>query len=185
MSYRSDKSYYSIFNTTCGWMGIVANQYGLRTIVLPQINEGKTLSLIKNRFRADDLVRDEEYFKGIIRLLLDYFEGKKVVFNYPLDLRSAGEFEKKVWQATQSIPYGEVRTYQFIAKEIGNPKALRAVGQALKKNPLPIIIPCHRVVQSNGQLGGFSGGVGFKEKLLKIERLPFVNSRYPLLPLIF
>lgn len=167
--------FYSIFNTNSGWMGIAANDYGLMTTILPQIDEKKTLSLIKEKSRQNNLVRNEEYFKEIKFSFIDYFEGKKVVFDYPLDLkfrtslRFAGEFEKKIWKATQSIPYGEVRTYQFIAKEIGSPKAFRAVGQALKKNPLPIIIPCHRVIQSNGKLGGFSGGIEFKKKLLRIE----------------
>ncbi|MFH1562223.1 MAG: methylated-DNA--[protein]-cysteine S-methyltransferase [Nitrospirota bacterium] len=170
------KILYSIFNTPSGtrqasWMGITANDYGLKTIVLPQINGKKTLSLIKDSVHADDLLRDEEYFKEINCLLIDYFEGEKVVFNYPLNLRFAGEFKKKVWYATQSIPYGEIRTYQFIAKEIGNPKAFRAIGQALKKNPLPIIIPCHRVIQSNGKSGGFSGGIAFKKTLLRIEKI--------------
>ncbi|MDI6736773.1 MAG: methylated-DNA--[protein]-cysteine S-methyltransferase [bacterium] len=160
---------YSIFNTTSGWMGIAANKSGLKATVLPQIDGEKALSLIKEKLHQNNLVRDEEYFKKIKTSLIDYFEGKRVVFDYPLDLRFATEFEKNVWKATQTIPYGEVKTYQFIAKAIGNPKALRAVGQALKKNPLPIIIPCHRVIQSNGKSGGFSGGVKFKEKLLRIE----------------
>ncbi|MBI4777413.1 MGMT family protein [Candidatus Desantisbacteria bacterium] len=87
----------------------------------------------------------------------------------PLDLRFATEFEKKIWESTQSIPYGEVRSYQFIAEKAGSPKAFRAAGQALKKNPFPILIPCHRVIQSNGKSGGFSGGIGFKKTLLRIE----------------
>ncbi len=165
-----EKIFYSIFNTPSGWMGIAGNEYGLRTLILPQINEGKALSLVKDRIGADDLVRDKRYFGGIIRLLLDYLEGKRVVFEYPLDMRSATQFEKKVWKVTQSIPYGEIRSYKFIAEEIGNPKAFRAIGQVLKRNPLPIIIPCHRVIQNNGELGGFLGGIEFKKFLLKIER---------------
>ncbi len=163
------KILYSIFNTTSGWMGIAANEYGLIFTVLPQIDKKKALSLIKEKLHQNNLVRDEKYFKEIKTSLIDYFEGKRVVFDYPLDLRLATEFEKKVWRVTQTIPYGQVRTYQFIAREIGHPKAFRAVGQALKKNPLPIIIPCHRVIQSNGKSGGFSGGIEFKEKLLMLE----------------
>jgi len=166
-----EQIFYSLFKTKFGWMGIGANEYGLTTIILPQIDEDKVFSLIKKRLPKDNLVRNEEYFKGIKDLLMKYFEGKKVTFDYSLDLRFATIFEKKVFEATQSIPYGEVRSYQFIAKEVGSLKGGRAVGQALKKNPLPIIIPCHRVIQSNGKLGGFLGGVELKKRLLMAEGL--------------
>ncbi|MEW6096213.1 MAG: methylated-DNA--[protein]-cysteine S-methyltransferase [bacterium] len=164
-----EKIFYCAFNTKCGWIGIAANDYGLIAMVLPQTEKGKVLSLIKKRVFKKDLVMDEEYFKEIKNSLIAYCEGKKVTFNYLLDLRFATNFEKNVFKATQSIPYGEARSYQFIAKEVGSPKAFRSVGQALKKNPLPIIIPCHRVIQSNGKLGGFLGGIELKEKLLRIE----------------
>lgn len=78
-------------------------------------------------------------------------------------------FQRAVWRALQKIPYGEVRTYQWVAKKIGKPKAVRAVGNACGANTLPIIIPCHRVVASDGSLGGFSGGIRWKKKLLKME----------------
>jgi len=164
-----EKILYSIFKTKFGYMGIAANAYGLTTIILPQRDKEKVLSLIKEKSCKNDLVRNEKYFKGIKSSLINYFEGGKIVFNYSLDIRFATEFERKVWQATQAIPYGEVRSYQFIAERAGSPKAFRAVGQALKKNPLPIIIPCHRVIQSNGKLGGFLGGIELKKILLRIE----------------
>ncbi len=164
-----EKFFYSIFNTKLGWMGIVANDYGLMATILPQFDKKMILPLIQKRVNRNNLVLDEEYFKEINFSLINYFEGKKVVFDYPLDIRFTTPFEKKVWEVTQSIPYGEVRNYQFIATEVGSPKAFRAVGQALKKNPLPIIIPCHRIIQSNGKLGGFLGGVELKKTLLMIE----------------
>ncbi len=79
-------------------------------------------------------------------------------------------FQRKVWNAVKAIPYGETRSYKWVAKKIGNPKAARAVGQALKRNPLLIIIPCHRVICSDGKLGGFSQGLKKKRELLKLER---------------
>lgn len=164
-----ERIFYSIFKTKLGWMGIAANEYGLMTTVLPQSNKKKILPLIKKRVDRNDLVRDDGDFKKMTTSLINYFEGKMVVFDYPLDIRFATPFEKKVWEVTQSIPYGEVRSYQFIATEVGCPKGFRAVGQALKKNPLPIIIPCHRVIQSNGKLGGFLGGVELKKTLIRIE----------------
>jgi O-6-methylguanine DNA methyltransferase len=79
-------------------------------------------------------------------------------------------FARKVYKAVLSIPLGEVRTYKWVARRIGNPRAYRAVGQALKDNPWPIIIPCHRVIASNGNLGGYSCGIRRKKKLLKLEK---------------
>ena len=79
-------------------------------------------------------------------------------------------FQKKVWQAIATIPYGETRSYQWIAQKIGNPKAVRAVGQACGANPLPLMVPCHRVVASNGKIGGFSLGLKLKRRLLKLEQ---------------
>jgi len=78
-------------------------------------------------------------------------------------------FQQAVWRAAMAIPYGETRSYSWIAKRIKNPKAGRAVGQALGVNPIPIIIPCHRVIDATGGLGGFSGGLGMKKRLLALE----------------
>ena len=88
-----------------------------------------------------------------------------------MDCTSGTSFQKNVWKTLQKIPYGEVRSYQWVAKAIGNPKAVRAVGQACGANPLPLFIPCHRVVNASGKLGGFSSGLGWKRKLLQLEGL--------------
>ncbi len=87
-----------------------------------------------------------------------------------LDLSNFTPFQRKVLEAVKTIPYGEVRTYKWVAERMGNPGAARAVGQALKKNPYSVIIPCHRVIRSNGRLGGYSGGIQKKKRLLKKER---------------
>ncbi len=79
------------------------------------------------------------------------------------------KFQKQVYAVVKTIPSGEVRSYSWVAEKIGNPKAARAVGQALKRNRLPIVIPCHRVIKKSGELGGFSGGLDLKHELLKIE----------------
>jgi O-6-methylguanine DNA methyltransferase len=99
----------------------------------------------------------------------EYFRGRrKDLRDIPLDLEQSTPFERRVYEATRQIPFGKVATYGQIAKAIGNPKAQRAVGQALGKNPIGIVIPCHRVVASDG-LGGFTGGVEHKRKLLRFE----------------
>ncbi len=106
----------------------------------------------------------------IMRELERYFAGEAVRFeNLPLDLEGTTEFERRVYRATRSIPFGKVATYGQIAKDIGQPKATRAVGQALGRNPIAIVIPCHRVVASDGGLGGFTGGLHWKKKLLRHE----------------
>ncbi len=98
-----------------------------------------------------------------------YLEGRLKRFNCKLDLRGT-PFQKKVWSALTKIPYGETRSYQDVARAIGHPKAFRAVGNANGNNPIPLIIPCHRVIESNGGLGGFGHGLKVKKELLDFEK---------------
>ena len=100
--------------------------------------------------------------------LIEYFEGKRKIFSIPIDLQGT-RFQLKVWNELIKIPYGTTTTYLEIAKRIGNPKAVRAVGTAIGKNPICIIIPCHRVISSDGSIGGYSGGVDNKKKLIYLE----------------
>ncbi len=100
--------------------------------------------------------------------LLEYFSGTRTEFTVPLS-PTGTDFQRAVWRALQQIPYGETRAYGEIAKAVGKPGAARAVGTANHRNPIPIIIPCHRVVGSNGQLCGFGGGLGVKRRLLELE----------------
>ncbi len=100
--------------------------------------------------------------------LHEYFQGKRTIFTLPLDFVGT-EFQIKVWHALLTIPYGETRSYGYIAKQLGNANAMRAVGAANGKNPLPIIAPCHRVIGANNQLTGFTGGLHRKAYLLDLE----------------
>lgn len=104
--------------------------------------------------------------------LEEFFAGKRKAFALPA-FAAGTEFMQKVWQALASIPYGEVRTYGDIAKQIGAPKAYRAVGMACNRNHLPIIIPCHRVIGANGRLVGYAGGLEIKATLLALEKTNF------------
>lgn len=97
-----------------------------------------------------------------------FLEGKTKKIGLKIFPRGT-DFQKKVWRAIQKIPYGQTRSYAWIARQIGKPKAMRAVGQACGANPLPLIIPCHRVVASNGKIGGFTGGLFWKKRLLALE----------------
>jgi methylated-DNA-[protein]-cysteine S-methyltransferase len=101
--------------------------------------------------------------------LSSYFRGTLQEFDQQIDFLQGTDFEKKVWLCLKDIPYGETKSYKWIAERIGKPQAVRAVGQALSRNPLPIVVPCHRIIESNGSLGGYSGGVNIKRRLLDLE----------------
>lgn len=102
-----------------------------------------------------------------------YFMGKSVDFReIPVKIENGTEFQNSVWDAIHQIPYGEVRSYKWIAEKIGRPRAVRAVGNATGSNPITIIIPCHRVVRNNGKLGGYGGGLDRKRRLLTLEGYP-------------
>lgn len=116
----------------------------------------------------------DKLFNSCYNQLLEYFNSKRKKFSLKFKLTGT-EFQKKVWKALLKIPYGKTVSYKYIAEKINNPKAVRAVGLANKKNPLPIIIPCHRVIGKNGKLVGYSSGLDIKEKLLNLEMLN--NSR--------
>lgn len=99
----------------------------------------------------------------------EYFKGTLQEFTQEVVLLRGTYFEKRVWLSLKEIPYGETRPYKWLAERIGNPKAMRAVGRALSRNPLPIIMPCHRIIESDGSLGGYSGGIDIKRRLLDLE----------------
>jgi len=118
---------------------------------------------------VDPTTRSPHLFKDLAERLRVYFGGHKVTFPDRLDLPGATAFQREVWETTRLIPYGETRSYTWVAEQIKKMGAARAVGLALSRNPLPIIIPCHRVVASDGKLSGFSGGVEMKKQLLSLE----------------
>lgn len=114
-------------------------------------------------------VRSDNLMPDLTERLKSYFSGSWVPFPGELDLSEATSFQRRVWQATRLIPYGETRSYLWVAEQTGRPAAVRAVGQALGKNPLPVIVPCHRVIAADGSLGGFTGGLKMKRRLLELE----------------
>jgi methylated-DNA-[protein]-cysteine S-methyltransferase len=159
---------YTIFKTSLGFMGAVASEKGLHMIILPRPSEAEIRTVLTEHYSVE-LARNERKLAGFAKKIKSYLAGKKVPFKETLDISGATPFEMRVWDTVYGIPYGEVRSYAWVAQQIGNPKEVQAVGQALKRNRLPIIIPCHRVISKSGDLGGFSGGVELKRKLLKIE----------------
>jgi len=159
--------YYSVFETRWGWVGVAGSERGLLRLILPQSTPEAVLKELASLF---PLARqNESFFAELTYLLRLYFEGRRVEFPGQFDLSQATPFQRAVWEETCSIPYGETRSYSWVAERLGRPKAQRAVGQALKHNPLPILIPCHRVIGSDGSLVGFGGGLELKRRLLELE----------------
>lgn len=152
--------YYCYFDTPIGELLLAGDAAALSMIGFP-----------KGAMRRDpeaDWIYNEQPFERACEQLGEYFAGKRKDFDLPLKL-SGSEFQISVLEALLQIPYGETTTYGAIAKQIGNPKAMRAVGAANGRNPIPIVVPCHRVIGSGGDLTGFGGGLDTKEALLRLE----------------
>lgn len=152
--------YYCYLNSPIGDLLLAGDDDGLSLIGFPQ-----------GKMRHDpepDWIFNEKPFAVARQQLEEYFAGERTVFDLPLHL-SGTDFQVQVLQELQRIPYGETTSYGEIAKRIGRPKAMRAVGAANGRNPIPIIVPCHRVIGSSGDLTGFGGGLATKEALLRLE----------------
>jgi methylated-DNA-[protein]-cysteine S-methyltransferase/epoxyqueuosine reductase len=117
---------------------------------------------------AAQIYKDEERLSEAYRQLAAYFAGELNSFSLPLDMRGT-EFQRRVWEALLTVPYGESASYKDIAVSIGNPLAVRAVGGANNRNPVPVIVPCHRIIGAAGALVGYAGGLGIKSRLLQLE----------------
>ena len=162
---------YAVFETDWGWIGAAGSPVGLMTLSLPRAKSGDALMLLGEH--AMKGCENVVLFQDLAKELRSYLAGKPVEFNDRLDLAEATRFQREVWTMTRQIPYGESRSYSWIASRLGNPGACRAVGQALGQNPLPILIPCHRVLAASGAVGGFSGGLDIKKRLLQLEDIHF------------
>ena len=164
----SCKMYYTVFKTKLGWIGILASKAGLWADTLPQTTQQQALNSLGEQ--AHQAVLSPESFTDLLKRLQDYYSCKKAAFPDKLDFSNATAFQKRVWEVTRLIPYGETRSYGWVANQIGKPLAARAVGQALGKNPFLVIVPCHRVISGDGSLGGFGGGLEMKQTLLELEK---------------
>ena len=152
--------YYTTMESPVGSLRLVAEELGLRMVWFVR---GR-----KEEKPDAEWKEDVAFFVEVIRQLNAYFAGELREFEIPL-LMLGTEFQKRVWKALLTIPYGETMSYGELAKKIGEPKAVRAVGAANGQNPIPIIVPCHRVIGSDGSLTGFGGGLENKKKLLELE----------------
>ncbi|BFU93376.1 MAG: Methylated-DNA--protein-cysteine methyltransferase [Nitrospira sp.] len=153
---------YKHMETAVGRLKLVADESSLLAVLWP--SERAT------RVTLEDMREDARHsvFVEVERQLAEYFEGKRTTFEVPIRLRGT-DFQKRVWQELLRIPYGQTRSYGELARAIGNRSASRAVGLANSKNPLSIIVPCHRVIGASGKLTGFAGGLNIKARLLGLE----------------
>jgi methylated-DNA-[protein]-cysteine S-methyltransferase len=148
------ESFYDTFESPVGKLYLVFTRKILRGIFFKKPKE------ILRKGEAPPLIKKE---------LKEYFENGIEEFIQKIELTKGTEFDIKVWLALKEVPYGETRTYKWLAEKVGRPTAFRAVGRALSKNPIPILIPCHRIVESGGSIGGYSQGIDIKRRLLEIE----------------
>ena len=133
------------------------------------VEEDGTLLAITTHHTYEGIKQETPLTKEAYRQLSEYLIGERISFDLPLNPRGT-VFQQQVWKALSDIPYGETRSYKQIAEAIGNPKAVRAVGMANNRNPLLIVVPCHRVIGANGKLVGYGAGIEKKEFLLKLEK---------------
>ncbi len=150
-----NEEFYSYFESPIGIVEIVADKNNLRAVKF--IDE-----------LPEETKKGNKITISARKQLKEYFSGKRKKFDIPFEFKGS-KFQNEVWKALTKIPYGSVVTYQDIAKLTGNEKAVRAVGSANGKNPIPIIVPCHRVIAKNGKLSGYAGGVERKEWLIEHE----------------
>lgn len=157
------------FESPIGTLRVASTSTGLAYLGLPRAGGRGFAGWLA---RAMPGAKREDAFapnRVAIRQVLEYLEGKRTEFDLALDLRGT-PFQRSVWNALLAIPYGETRSYAAIAKSVRNPDAVRAVGTANGANPVALIVPCHRVIQSGGKLGGYGGGLDLKRRLLAMEQ---------------
>jgi len=159
---KKNKIFYTTFENPVCEITITGNKSGISSIQLNRNKGGKNYNI------PADWKRDNKYFANAVKQIKEYFAGERFLFDIKLNLQGT-DFQKRVWHQLLKIPFGETRSYKDIASAIGLPKASRAVGAANGKNPISIIVPCHRVIGSNGKLTGYAGGLKTKRYLLELE----------------
>jgi O-6-methylguanine DNA methyltransferase len=160
---------YTVFNNPIGLTGLAATQKGLIRLI-KNVPSEKAFESFLVKGLGFQIKKTPKQFDMLIEQFQIYFKGELKSFKYPLDLRLGTLFQQKVWKKLLTIPYGTTKSYKWLAQSIKNPKSARAVGNANGQNPLSIIIPCHRVIRENGDLGGYTGGIQIKRHLLKLEK---------------
>jgi O-6-methylguanine DNA methyltransferase len=158
-----------IFKSRWGWMAVSETTEGIDAVVLPKASRQAVLSELQ---AASAKLLDGQTSPRLRKAraqLTDYLAGRRKSFDLSLDLSRGTSFQRKVWRTLRRVSYGELRSYQWVAVRVGGRQYARAVGNAVGANPMPIVIPCHRIVAQDASLGGFSGGLPTKRRLLTLE----------------
>ena len=157
-----------LFKSRWGWMGVAESEQGLTAIMLPQTSRAAVAAGF-----GDGAASEERSTSVTLRearkQLVEYLAGTRTAFDLPLDLSRGTAFQRKVWKTLRAIPYGQLWSYRGLAARVGGVQYARAVGGAVGANPLPIVVPCHRVVAQDSTIGGFSSGLPAKRRLLALE----------------
>jgi O-6-methylguanine DNA methyltransferase len=162
--------YYTLLPSPIARIGIAGTPRGICRVSFNVRGDSDFRNMLRREYRGRPVRRDG-HFKSIARRLRSYFSGQRVRFNAKIDLEQGTPFQQKVWEFLRSIPYGQTRSYRSVARGIGHPNSFRAVGGACGNNPIGILVPCHRVINATGGLGGFTGGLRLKRQLLRLENL--------------
>lgn len=163
---------FTVVDTPVGPLSLAATSRGLVQVAFLFGKIDEVLADLGRRV-SPRVVESPARLHGVTAQLDEYFQGRRRRFDVPLDLRLIRGFQRDVLRATRRIPYGRVATYRTVSVRAGNPKAVRAAGSALGANPIPIVIPCHRVLRTDGTLGGYGGGLDRKRLLLELEGAVF------------
>ena len=159
---------YTLVGSPLGRLLVARPPRGLCAVSLAD-SDSSLVRGLRQEFPRAELRRDRNGLTGWVRSIVRYLEGRQPQLELPLDVRGTA-FQLRVWQELRRIPYGETRTYGEVARAVGKPGAARAVGSACGRNPVPLVIPCHRVVRGGGALGGYGLGIERKRKLLEQEK---------------
>lgn len=163
----ADKLYYTFVPLLGRSYTIASTEKGL-AYVAP---DDGVLDPLAYYFKGYELIESDVANRRVRQQLQEYVDGQRDQFDLDLDLAHGTPFQQSVWHSLLAVPYGQTTTYGDIANSLDNPKAIRAVGGAIGRNPISIIVPCHRIIGKSGKLTGYSGGLDIKEKLLKIEKV--------------
>ena len=157
-----------MFKSRWGWMGVAESERGLAAIVLPQPSKAAVAAGLG--VEAGCVARaSSATLREARKQLVEYLTGRRTSFDLPLDLSRGTVFQRRVWNALRAIPYGQLWSYRGLASRVGGVQYARAVGGAVGANPLPIVLPCHRVIAQDASIGGFSCGLPAKRRLLALE----------------
>jgi O-6-methylguanine DNA methyltransferase len=166
---KDTEVFFTVFPSPMGQIGVAATTKGICRLAYNQPGKNTFRDMLIETVHPNPQYKPE-MFADLIKQFDRYFSGQLDQFQCDLDFSLGTDFQAKTWKKLTTIPYGKTRSYHWVAKTLGKPSACRAVGNANGKNPIPIIVPCHRVIRKNGDLGGYTGGLHYKRLLLDLEK---------------